>query len=93
MMKRIQKMTKMTLVLTMMMTMLSGATVAVQAADHRPPRPSQWEDRWDNHRGDRPDYHRNDRKSKAQKDADEANKKANWALGISAVAAIIALSK
>ena len=56
--------------MTMMMTMLSGATVAVQAADHRPPRPPQWEQR-DNPRHDRPDYRENHRKSKAQKDAEE----------------------
>lgn len=93
MMKRIQKVTKMTLVMTMMLTMLSGATVAVQAADHRPLRPPQWEQR-DNPRHDRPDYRENNhRKSKAQEEVDSANKRANWAIGIAAVAAVIALSK
>lgn len=102
MMKRIQRIGKMALVMALLITSFSGSLIAVQAAEpwHRDNRWEQRDDRdqWDrDHRGDRPDRHdrwnRDDEKTKAQKDADEANKKANWALGIAVVAGIIAATK
>lgn len=103
MMKNIKRMSKVAVVMALLVTSFSGSIVAVQAAEpwHRD---NRWEqrddrDRWD-HRDDRHDrYDRHDRwnkedeKTKAQKDADEANKKANWALGIAVVAGIIAATK
>lgn len=100
MMKRLQRISKMALVMALLITSFSGSLVAVQAADpwHRD---NRWEqrddrDRWNDrdHRNDRHDrWDKNDEKSKAQKDADDANKKANWALGIAVVAGIIAATK
>lgn len=106
MMKNIKRMSKVAVVMALLVTSFSGSIVAVQAAEpwHRD---NRWEqrddrDRWD-HRDDRHErydrYDRHDRwnkedeKTKAQKDADEANKKANWALGIAVVAGIIAATK
>lgn len=95
MMKRIKNILKMTLITTLVLTTFSGA-VAVQAAGPRHDRPG-WEQRDDRYDRDRDRYDRDhrdrDRKSDAQEDADDANKKANWALGVAAVAAIIAIAK
>lgn len=100
MMKRIKSMLKVTLITALVMTTFSGA-VAVQAAGPKHDRPGweQRDDRYDRDRNNRHDreYERDhrdkDRKSDAQEDADDANKKANWALGVAAVAAIIAIAK
>lgn len=93
MMKRIKNILKMTLITTLVLTTFSGA-VAVQAAGPRHDRPG-WEQRDDrrDHRDRDWDRDRKDHKSKTQEDADDANKKANWALGVAAVAAIIAIAK
>lgn len=100
MMKRLQRISKMALVMALLITSFSGSLVAVQAADpwHRD---NRWEQRDDrdyrndrDHRNDRHDrWDKKDEKSKAQQDADDANKKANWALGIAVVAGIIAATK
>lgn len=100
MMKRIKNILKMTLIMTLVLTTFSGA-VAVQAAGPRHDRPG-WEqcddryrdhDRRDRDRRDHDKDWKRDHKSKTQEDADDANKKANWALGVAAVAAIIAIAK
>lgn len=103
MMNNIKRLSKVALVMALLVTSFSGSIVAVQAAEpwHRD---NRWEERDDrdqwHHRDDRPDYpkrhdrwNKEDEKTKAQKDADEANKKANWALGIAVVAGIIAATK
>ncbi len=95
MMKRMQNILKMTLIMVLTLTTFSGA-IAVQAAGPRPHQ--QWEQRDDRNRNDRPapprrDDRHWDKKDNAKDEADSANKKANWALGIAAVAAIIAVAK
>lgn len=91
MMKRIKSMLKVMLITALVMTTFSGAVV-VQAAGPKHDRPG-WEQRDDRHDRDHNNRHDKDRKSDAQEDADDANKKANWALGVAAVAAIIAIAK
>lgn len=99
MMNRIQKLAKIILVMVVMVTSFSSTAMVAQAAGPRHDN-QRWEDRWNrndrrddwNHRDDR-NWNKDDHKTQAQKDADEANKKANWALGIAVVAGIIAATK
>ncbi|MCH4188231.1 MAG: hypothetical protein LKF74_01870 [Megasphaera sp.] len=95
MMKRMKNIIKMALVTALMLTSFTGA-VAVQAAG---PGPQQ---RWEQ-RNDRPDWHRDDhydnhrdnhrdRYERNKKDSN-SNNKVNWALGLAAVAAVVAISK
>lgn len=94
MMKRLKDFLKVTMVLAVILTTFSGA-VAVQAAGPRHDRPG-WEQRDDRYRDHDRDRDHDDKyktREELQDDADSANKKANWALGVAAVAAIIAIAK
>lgn len=83
------------LVLVITLTTFSGAALTAQAASPRPPQ--RYEERdahWKQLQMER-DQRRweKDHKSSSQRDADQANRKANIAIGVAAVAAVIALSK
>lgn len=87
MMKRIKNIFKMTLVLALMLTTFSG-TAAIQAAGPRAP--YHWDQRDDRNRHHDWDKDHRDRDEKKN---DNANKKINWALGLAAVAAVVAIAK
>ena len=93
------------LLLVVTFTTFSGAAFTAQAAEPHPPQRYEERDAHWNHQNDR--HHKKsqkdrnreqrrlekERESSAQKKADQSNRKANIALGIAAVATIIALSK
>lgn len=87
------------LVLVITLTTFSGAALTAQAAGPRPPqryeeRDAHWKQLQKERERER-DQRRweKDHKSSSQRDADQANRKANIAIGVAAVAAVIALSK
>lgn len=97
-MKKFNYIVRMMLVLVVTFMTFSGAALTAQAAGPRD-YPQRWEQRDDqNHRDDRnwdkdrKDWEKN-HKTSAQKDVDKANRKANIAIGVAAVATIIALTK
>lgn len=93
------------LVFVLTLTTFSGAALTAQAAGPRPPqryeeRDAHWDpqdDRdWKQAQKERERDQRRwekNHKSSAQKKVDQANRKANIAMGVAAVATIIALSK
>lgn len=98
-MKKFNYIVRMMLVLVVTFMTFSGAALTAQAAGPRD-YPRRWEQRDDR------DYRHNDRnwekerknwekdhKTSTQKDVDKANRKANIAIGVAAVATIIALTK
>ncbi len=96
MMKRIKNIFKLTLVTALLLTTLSGA-VAVQAAGPGGPKDGghpriEERDHGGRDRGPDHDRYRDDHKD-PKEEVDSANKKANWALGVAAVAAVIAITK
>lgn len=106
-MKKFNNIVRMMLVLVVTLMTFSGAAITAQAAGPRE-YPQRWEQRdsqWDRHDNDRHDRRddrdwqkdqrrwEKDHKSQAQKDVDKANRKANIAIGVAAVATIIALTK
>ena len=104
-MKKFNNIVRMMLVLVVTLMTFSGAAITAQAAGPRD-YPQRWEQRdshWDNrdrdNRRDDRDWQKDQRnwekhhKSQAQKDVDKANRKANIAMGVAAVATIIALTK
>jgi hypothetical protein len=86
--KHIKNIIKMTLVMALMITSFMGA-VAVQAAGPGPQqRLEQRDDRPDMHRDDNHRHHRDRDNSDSN-----SNNKVNWALGLAAVAAVVAITK
>lgn len=89
------------LVLVITLTTFSGAALTAQAAGPRPPqryeeRDAHWKQLQKERERERERDQRRwekDHKSSSQRDADQANRKANIAIGVAAVAAVIALSK
>ncbi len=85
------------LVLVITLTTFSGAALTAQAAGPRPPqRYEQQDDHWKHWQKERErDLRRweKNHKSSSQKEVDRANRKANIAIGVAAVATVIALSK
>lgn len=81
------------LVLVITLTTFSGAALTAQAAGPRPPqRYAHWKQLQKERERDQRRWEK-DHKSSSQRDADQANRKANIAIGVAAVAAVIALSK
>ncbi|MDY2965853.1 MAG: hypothetical protein SOR58_06600 [Megasphaera massiliensis] len=107
-MKKFQNIMRMALVLVVTVATFSGAALTAQAAEPRPYN-QQWEhqdnDRHrDNHNDKKDKNHKkykNDKnykkdwkeKENPKKDVDQANRKANIAIGVAAIATIVALSK
>ena len=98
-MKKFNYIVRMMLVLVVTFMTFSGAALTAQAAG-----PRDYPKRWEQH--DDRDYRHDDRnlkkerkdweknhKTSTQKDVDNANRKANIAIGVAAVATIIALTK
>ena len=91
-MKKFNYIVRMMLVLVVTFMTFSGAALTAQAAE-----PHSHSHRWEQ-RDDR-DYRHHDgdweknHKSESQKKVDKANRKANIAIGVAAVATIIALAK
>ncbi|MCI5531791.1 hypothetical protein [Megasphaera elsdenii] len=85
------------LVLVITLTTFSGAALTAQAAGPRPPqRYEQQDDHWKHWQKERERDQRRwekNHKSSSQKEVDRANRKANIAIGVAAVATVIALSK
>ena len=85
------------LVLVITLKTFSGAALTAQAAGPRPPqryeeRDAHWKQLQKERERDQRRWEK-DHKSSSQRDADQANRKANIAIGVAAVAAVIALSK
>ena len=95
-MKKFQNIMRMALVLVVTVATFSGAALTAQAAEPRPYN-QQWEHQDnDRHRDNHNDKkYKNDWKEKEnpKKDVDQANRKANIAIGVAAIATIVALSK
>ncbi|WP_419061820.1 hypothetical protein [Megasphaera sp.] len=96
-MKKFQNIMRMALVLVITVATFSGAALTAQAAEPRPYDQQQWEQQDNNrHRDNHNDKkYKNDWKEKEnpKKDVDQANRKANIAIGVAAIATIVALSK
>lgn len=91
-MKKFNYIVRMMLVLVVTFMTFSGAALTAQAAGPRD-YPQRWEQRDDrNWEKERKDWEKN-HKTSTQKDVDKANRKANIAIGVAAVATIIALTK
>lgn len=98
-MKKFNYIVRMMLVLVVTFMIFSGAALTAQAAGPRD-YPQRWEQRDDrdyrhddrNWEKERKDWKKN-HKTSTQKDVDKANRKANIAIGVAAVATIIALTK
>lgn len=85
------------LVLVITLTTFSGAALTAQAAGPRPPQRYEQQDyhwkHWQKEQErDQRRWEKN-HKSSSQKEVDRANRKANIAIGVAAVATVIALSK
>lgn len=98
-MKKFNYIVRMMLVLVVTFMTFSGAALTVQAAEPHSHSP-RWEQRDDrDYRHHDGDWEKNrkrwekDHKSESQKKVDKANRKANIAIGVAAVATIIALTK
>lgn len=100
-MKKMSALVKIMMVFVFSFMTFSGAALTAQAASphHDGPRWEQHDDRDHHHdRHDRyeKDHHdrwEKDHKSKEQKEAESAKKRANIAIGVAAVATIVALTK
>ena len=98
-MKKFNYIVRMMLVLVVTFMTFSGAALTAQAAEPHSYSPS-WDQRDDrDYRHHDGDWEKNrkrwekDHKSEYQKKVDKANRKANIAIGVAAVATIIALTK
>lgn len=98
-MKKFNYIVRMMLVLVVTFMTFSGAALTVQAAEPHS-HSHRWEQRDDrdyrHHDGDWEKSRKRwekDHKSESQKKVDKANRKANIAIGVAAVATIIALAK
>ncbi|KGI89184.1 hypothetical protein [Megasphaera elsdenii] len=98
-MKKFNYIVRMMLVLVVTFMTFSGAALTVQAAEPHS-HSHRWEQRDDrDYRHHDGDWEKNrkrwekDHKSESQKKVDKANRKANIAIGVAAVATIIALAK
>lgn len=98
-MKKFNYIVRMMLVLVVTFMTFSGAALTAQAAGPRD-YPQRWEQRDDrDYRHHDGDWEKNrkrwekDHKSESQKKVDKANRKANIAIGVAAVATIIVLTK
>ena len=98
-MKKFNYIVRMMLVLVVTFMSFSGAALTVQAAEPHS-HSHRWEQRDDrDYRHHDGDWEKNrkrwekDHKSESQKKVDKANRKANIAIGVAAVATIIALTK
>ncbi|MGF0150182.1 hypothetical protein [Megasphaera elsdenii] len=98
-MKKFNYIVRMMLVLVVTFMTFSGAALTVQAAEPHS-HSHRWEQRDDrDYRHHDGDWEKNrkrwekDHKSESQKKVDKANRKANIAIGVAAVATIIALTK
>lgn len=100
-MKKLQNIMRMALVLVITVATFSGAALTAQAAEPRP-----YNQQWEHQDNDRHRDNHNDKKykndwkekekpgkSNPKKDVDQANRKANIAIGVAAIATIVALSK
>ena len=97
-MKKFQNIMRMALVLVVTVATFSGAALTAQAAEPRP-----YNQQWEHQDNDRHRDNHNDKKDKnhkkykndwnPKKDVDQANRKANIAIGVAAIATIVALSK
>lgn len=98
-MKKFNYIVRMMLVLVVTFMTFSGAALTAQAAEPHS-HSHRWEQRDDrDYRHHDGDWEKNrkqwekDHKSESQKKVDKANRKANIAIGVAAVATIIALAK
>ena len=98
-MKKFNYIVRMMLVLVVTFMTFSSAALTAQAAGPRD-YPRRWEQRDDrDYRHDDRNWEKErknwekDHKTSTQKDVDKANRKANIAIGVAAVATIIALTK
>ncbi|MDD6860534.1 MAG: hypothetical protein PUD48_00275 [Megasphaera elsdenii] len=98
-MKKFNYIVRMMLVLVVTFMTFSGAALTAQAAEPHS-HSHRWEQRDDrDYRHHDGDWEKNrkrwekDHKSESQKKVDKANRKANIAIGVAAVATIIALTK
>lgn len=98
-MKKFNYIVRMMLVLVVTFMTFSGAALTAQAAEPHS-HSHRWEQRDDrDYRHHDSDWEKNrkkwekDHKSESQKKVDKANRKANIAIGVAAVATIIALAK